>query len=80
MGSVFGGVCVGVIYNVFRLRLAQILRDENSIVMKLHISTHHDISSAAPVSFVGQGLSLTCSVEHSQIYVYPLRFAPFFRD
>ena len=47
-------------------------------VIKLHISIYHGIVSATPVVFAGQGLSLTyltCSVEHSQIYFYPLRLA-----
>ena len=53
------------------------------IALKLYIILKYDIISATPVSFANQGLSftyLTCSVEHSQIYVYPLGLAPFLRD
>ena len=53
------------------------------IVIKLHISIDHDITLAIPVSFTGQGLSLTyltCSVEYSQIYIYSLSLAQFLQD
>ena len=51
--------------------------------MKLHTSLYQDIVSTTLVSLLGQGQTLTyCSrsVEHNQIYVYPLRLAPFLRE
>ena len=79
-----GGKGVLVVKEVYPLCLAQFLRDEKTFcdeMVKPHISIHHNIVSATQVSFAGQGLSLTyyltSSVEHSQIYVYPLQLAPF---
>ena len=48
--------------------------------MKLYTGLYQDIVSATPVLFPGQGVTLTffsLSVEHNQIYVYPLDLAPF---
>ena len=79
------GVCVCVVdvSNVYPVQLAQFLRDKKTNCNALYISIHHGIVSATSVSLAGQDLSLThitCSIEHSQIFVKPLRLAPLLTD
>ena len=46
--------------------------------MKVDTSLHHAIISATPVTFAVFDLHL-CSLNHSQMFVYPLHLAPFYR-
>ena len=62
----------------YQVCLPQFLRDQKTYCHET--SQKH---TSWQVSLTSQGLSLTYltrSVDHSQIYVYPLHLAPFLRD